>query len=69
MLDKPAIGGGIQQVSDCLNSYLKRADRNDQKLIEYAASDSATARCLSGLVSLPKNLKAEQSSLSYAAPG
>jgi len=35
MLDDPAIGGGIQQVSDCLNSYLKRADRNDQKLIEY----------------------------------
>lgn len=35
MLDDPALGGGIQQVSDCLNSYLARADRNDQKLIEY----------------------------------
>ena len=35
MLDDPALGGGIQQVSDCLSSYLKRADRNDQKLIEY----------------------------------
>lgn len=23
-------------MSDCLNSYLKRADRSDQKLIEYA---------------------------------
>jgi predicted transcriptional regulator of viral defense system len=35
MLDDPALGGGIQQVADCLNAYLKRADRNDQKLIEY----------------------------------
>lgn len=35
MLDDPALGGGIQQVSDCLNSYLKRSDHNDQKLIEY----------------------------------
>lgn len=36
MLDDPALGGGIQQLSDCLNSYLKRADRDDQKVIEYA---------------------------------
>jgi predicted transcriptional regulator of viral defense system len=36
MIDDPAIGGGIQQVSDCLEAYLKRQDRNDQKLIEYA---------------------------------
>lgn len=36
MLDDPALGGGIQHVSDCLKSYLKRNDRNDQKLIEYA---------------------------------
>src|SRR5580700_891915 len=36
ILDDPALGGGIQQVSDCLNSYLKRADRDDQKVIEYA---------------------------------
>ena len=35
MLDDPALGGGIQHVADCLNAYLKRADRNDQKLIEY----------------------------------
>ncbi len=36
MLDDLALGGGIQQVSDCLNSYLKRPDRSDQTLIEYA---------------------------------
>jgi predicted transcriptional regulator of viral defense system len=36
MLDDPALGGGIQHVSDCLKSYLKRSDRDDQKLIEYA---------------------------------
>jgi predicted transcriptional regulator of viral defense system len=36
ILDDPALGGGIQPVSDCLNSYLKRADRDDQKVIEYA---------------------------------
>jgi predicted transcriptional regulator of viral defense system len=35
MLDDPALGGGIQQVSDCLNVYLKRSDRSDQRLIEY----------------------------------
>jgi predicted transcriptional regulator of viral defense system len=35
MLDDPALGGGIQQVSDCLNAYFKRADRSDPKLIEY----------------------------------
>ena len=36
MLDDPAIGGGIQQVADCLNVYFKRPDRSDPKLIEYA---------------------------------
>ena len=36
MLDDPAIGGGIQHVADCLNIYLKRSDRADHKLIEYA---------------------------------
>ena len=36
MLDDPALGGGIQHVADCLNAYLKRTDRADQKLIEYA---------------------------------
>lgn len=35
MFDDPALGGGILQVSDCLETYLKRIDRNDQKLIEY----------------------------------
>lgn len=35
MLDDPSIGGGIQQVSDCLDAYFKRPDRSDQKLIEY----------------------------------
>lgn len=36
MLDDPAIGGGIQQVSDCLSAYLKRADRDDAQLLNYA---------------------------------
>jgi predicted transcriptional regulator of viral defense system len=35
MLDDPALGGGIQQASDCLNAYLKRPDRSDHKLAEY----------------------------------
>jgi predicted transcriptional regulator of viral defense system len=35
MLDDPALGGGIQQVADCLTAYFKRADRDDQKLIAY----------------------------------
>lgn len=35
MLDDPSLGGGIQQVSDCLSSYFKRADRDDQRLIAY----------------------------------
>ena len=32
----PALGGGIQHVSDCLAAYLKRADRDDALLIGYA---------------------------------
>ena len=36
MLDDPAIGGGIQHVSDCLAAYLRHNDRNDEKLIDYA---------------------------------
>ena len=36
MLDNPAIGGGIQHVNDCLLVYLKRADRDNEKLIDYA---------------------------------
>ena len=37
MLDDPAVGGGIQHVADCLAAYLRRGDRDDEKLIEYAA--------------------------------
>jgi predicted transcriptional regulator of viral defense system len=36
MLDEPSLGGGIQHVSDCLGTYLARADRDDHRLIEYA---------------------------------
>ena len=36
MLDDPVIGGGIQHVSDCLTAYLRREDRDDEKLVEYA---------------------------------
>src|ERR1700735_2009195 len=35
MLDDPALGGGIRHVADCLKVYYARADRSDQKLIEY----------------------------------
>jgi len=35
MLDEPSLGGGIQQVADCLNAYLERPDRDDQKLVTY----------------------------------
>jgi len=36
MADDPAVGGGIQHVADCLAAYLRRGDRDDEKLIEYA---------------------------------
>jgi len=36
MLDDPAAGGGIQHVADCLAQYLKRSDRDPEKLINYA---------------------------------
>jgi predicted transcriptional regulator of viral defense system len=36
LLDDPAIGGGIQHVGDCLAVYLRRSDRDEEKLIEYA---------------------------------
>ena len=36
MLDDPPLGGGIQHVSDCLNVYLNRPDRDDVKLVAYA---------------------------------
>lgn len=38
LLDDPSIGGGSQQVADCLSSYLRRDDRNDEVLIDYAAT-------------------------------
>ncbi len=37
MLDDPTIGGGIQHVSDCLAAYLRRDDRDDEKLVDHAA--------------------------------
>lgn len=37
IFDDPAIGGGIQHAADCLATYLRRDDRDDNKLIEYAA--------------------------------
>lgn len=36
MLDDPAIGGGIRQVSDCLGEYWRRPDRDDECLVAYA---------------------------------
>ena len=36
MLDDPALGGGIRQVSDCFAEYLRRKDRNDELLLSYA---------------------------------
>ena len=36
LLDDPSTGGGSQHVSDCMSSYLKRTDRNDDVLISYA---------------------------------
>ncbi len=36
MLDDPAVGGGIQHVDDCFAQYLKRSDRDPEKLVEYA---------------------------------
>jgi predicted transcriptional regulator of viral defense system len=37
LLDDPAIGGGIQHVADCLAAYLRRPDRDDAKLTDYAS--------------------------------
>ncbi len=36
MLNKPAVGGGIQHVADCFEQYMKRRDSNPDKLIDYA---------------------------------
>ena len=38
MLNDPAIGGGVQHVSDCLAAYLRRDDRDDEKLVDYAVT-------------------------------
>jgi predicted transcriptional regulator of viral defense system len=37
MLDDPALGGGLQHTADCLEAYLRRSDRDDGKLVDYAA--------------------------------
>lgn len=36
LLDEPALGGGIQQVVDCVNVYFSRKDRDDDVLLRYA---------------------------------
>ena len=36
MLDRPAVGGGIQHVADCLAVYLRSSDRDDCMLTKYA---------------------------------
>ena len=36
MLDDPSLGAGIQHVADCLDAYLRRSDRDEGTLIEYA---------------------------------
>ncbi len=36
IFNKPEIGGGIQHVADCFTAYLRRSDRDDQKLLDYA---------------------------------
>lgn len=36
LFDDPSIGGGMQHVADCLAAYLRRSDRDDEKLAEYA---------------------------------
>lgn len=39
MVDKPALGGGIQQVADCMKQYIAHADRDEARLINYAERD------------------------------
>ena len=36
MLAEPKLGGGIQHVTDCFSQYLRRDDRDDERLVEYA---------------------------------
>lgn len=38
LFDDPAVGGGIQHAADCLAAYLRRDDRDDQKLVDYAVN-------------------------------
>ena len=37
ILDDPAVGGGIQHVSDCLSNYLNSRNRDDATLLGYAS--------------------------------
>lgn len=37
MLDDPTAGGGIRQVADCVNAYLKRSDAAPETVIDYAS--------------------------------
>ena len=37
MLDDPALGAGIQHVSDCLSRYLASPDRDLGRLLDYAS--------------------------------
>ena len=37
VLDDPALGAGIQHVSDCLARYLARPDRDIDRLLDYAS--------------------------------
>jgi predicted transcriptional regulator of viral defense system len=36
MLDDPPLGGGIQHVSECVGTYLGRADHDNTKIVHYA---------------------------------
>lgn len=36
MVGDPPAGGGIQQVADCVAAYVRRSDRDGEKLLEYA---------------------------------
>ena len=36
MLNDPSSGGGIQQVTDCFATYMRRRDRDEARLVSYA---------------------------------
>ena len=36
VLNDPELGGGIQHIADCFDRYLKKAESDPQKLVEYA---------------------------------